>query len=213
MIVSLVGYTSNPERTVAMAGRLTRGDKSFAEIEQATEDLGYCRSFIKRLINNGHESVLEHASFTFYMSGISRVCSHQLVRHRIASYSQQSQRFNAADVSIVCPSSIAEKEDALEKFNLACAYIKDVYETLLSIGIPIEDARFVLPEGTMTSLFVTMNARELRHFFKLRLSKHAQWEIRELAKSMLDIVYAIAPSLFEDIYEDVIQNGKEAKMK
>jgi len=200
MIVSLVGYTSNPERTVAMAGRLTRGDKSFAEIEQATEDLGYCRSFIKRLINNGHESVLEHASFTFYMSGISRVCSHQLVRHRIASYSQRSQRYGKGSFDFVIPESIAKSERLFERYLGFADVSADTYYDLCSEGVPPEDARYVLVQGVTTGLIVTMNVRELRHFFNLRLSPDAHWEIRKLARMMLEEVMKVSPSFFEDIY-------------
>ena len=204
MIVRLVSYTEEPERTVALAGRLTRSSKSYEELSEELSDIPHCQKFIRKLIRAGHESVLEHASFTFYISEISRACSHQIVRHRIASYSQKSQRYEEEEEGkFIVPESISKNMDSMLLSDyLGCINVaEDIYHGLCENGVPPEDARYILPQAISTTLIMTMNARELRHFFKLRLSKHAQWEIRELAKSMLDIVYAIAPSLFEDIYE------------
>jgi len=200
MIVKLISNTERPERTVALAGRFTRGDKPFEELEKAVNNLTYCEEFIQRLIQAGHESVLEHASFTFYIDNISRVCSHQLVRHRIASYSQRSQRYGKGSFDFVIPESIAKSERLFERYLGFADVSAYTYYDLCSEGVPPEDARYVLVQGVTTGLIVTMNVRELRHFFNLRLSPDAHWEIRKLARLMLEEVMKVSPSFFEDIY-------------
>ncbi len=154
----------------------------------------------------GHASVLEHVVLTFGVEGISRAASHQLVRHRIASYSQQSQRYVSADFGYVTPGTIGEAEGRKGKKGsaaLAALYhdhmekSSALYAKLLAGGIPPEDARFVLPNASETKILVTMNARELHHFFALRLCRRAQWEIREAAMRMFDLAVAQAPLLFE----------------
>jgi thymidylate synthase (FAD) len=153
----------------------------------------------------GHESVTEHASFTFGVEGISRAASHQLVRHRIASYSQQSQRYVATAFGYVTPAALLHegwRANRRGTSGLAKAYrdhmeaSSRLYERLLAEGIPAEDARFVLPNATETRLLVTMNARELNHFFALRTCRRAQWEIREVAVEMLRLAREKAPLLF-----------------
>jgi thymidylate synthase (FAD) len=168
-----------------------------------------CGPLVQRVIGYGHESILEHASFTFGIEGISRACSHQLVRYRIASFSQQSQRYITFDnCAYVAPQSIKDKgyegvyREQLELQAFA------FYDELLHAGVPPEDARFVLPNAATTKLVMTMNARELRHFFTQRLCKQAQWEIRELAEAIHTICIDKAPILFEGSGPDC-KNCKE----
>ncbi len=146
----------------------------------------------------GHFSVLEHASFTFGIEGISRACSHQLVRHRLASYSQQSQRYVSQKerFEAVTPPSIACRPELRERYEGLLEEIHRVYGQFLDAGVPAEDARFVLPNAAATKLVVTMNARELHHFFNLRCCRRAQWEIRAVARDMLRLVRRKAPVLF-----------------
>ena len=198
MQVKLIGFTrgtdfEDPERLVEFAGRVChRSEEKMGNDSQ--------REFIAKLKQWGHLSPLEHISATFFIRGISRACSHQLVRHRLASYSQQSQRYvDESSFEYVTPPSVNGKEK--EKiFRETMEIIKDQYGRLVAAGVPQEDARYLLPNACSTAIVVTMNARELRHFFQLRLHPSAQWEIREMAKTMLSLVKERAPSLFEDIY-------------
>ncbi len=152
---------------------------------------------VRRVLASGHTSVLEHASFTFAIDGISRACSHQLVRHRQASYSQQSQRYvHNEEPDYVVPSRIKElgQED---RFKQAMENAWAMYRALEIAGVHQEDARLVLPNAASTRLVVTMNARALHHFFSLRCCRRAQWEIRDLANEMLRQCRRVAPVLFE----------------
>jgi thymidylate synthase (FAD) len=200
MLVSLLQHTPDPEQTVALAARLCY---SPATIDTLRERLvaGDVSSFLEKIMSLGHHSVLEHVTFTFGVEGISRACSHQLVRHRVASYSQQSQRyvtFAGDDFPQVVPDSIATKVERQAVFAQAMQACAAAYRTLVADGVPPEDARFVLPNAAETKIIVTMNARELRHFFALRCCERAQWEIRALALAMLKLVKPLAPILFRD---------------
>lgn len=142
-------------------------------------------------IKSGHTSILEHITVSFEVSGISRACSHQLVRHRLASYSQQSQR-NVVQhpFKYVTPKSIEEDEAADDLYTQAMIAVTGAYAELIMLGVPEEDARYVLPNACMTNLVITMNLREFSHFCALRRCNRAQWEIRELADRMSGAVYA-----------------------
>ena len=145
----------------------------------------------------GHTSTFEHVSFTFAIEGVSRVLTHQLVRHRIASYSQQSQRYvKEHDFERIVPPSIARDPAVKARFDELCNAIQGFYNDMTEAGIPAEDARYILPNATETKIVVTMNARSLLHFFELRCCSRAQWEIRELANRMLEEVRQVAPVLF-----------------
>jgi thymidylate synthase (FAD) len=195
--VILLEHTPEPERLVAAAARLCYSDKSADELlDNFTPDK--VESFVKKLVSLGHESPMEHVCFTFAIDGISRACSHQLVRHRIGvSFSQKSQRYvKENQFEYVTPPKIAAKPELAEKFDKAMADMQGVYEELLAAGVPAEDARFVLPNAASTSLVVTMNVRSLWHFFELRCCNRAQWEIRALANAMLAEVREVAPLLF-----------------
>ena len=161
--------------------------------------------FIRGLIKSGHESPLENASLTLDIIGISRSCSHQLVRHRLASYCQQSQRYvNQENNGYAIPDNIKNDSNKLAIYENAIMDAKNAYKELLSLGVAREDARFVLPEAMLTNITMTMNFREIRHFLKLRLDSHAQWEIRELANKIKDLIISKGwKVLIEDInYEE-----------
>jgi len=156
--------------------------------------------FIRRLIKSGHESVIEHGVATFWINGISRACSHQLVRHRLASYSQRSQRYvNESEADYVTPPEIQKDDYRRMVYTNFMNRAWEVYGQLLGTGVPKEDARYVLPNACTTEIVMTMNFRELRHFLKLRLAKNAQWEIQTLAKIIRDIMLGVAPAIVEDL--------------
>lgn len=143
----------------------------------------------------GHGSVLEHVSVTFKADGISRACSHQLVRHRMASYVQESQRYTHVNVNgddwYVMPPCFAEYGDSEDFFSDAMSDCAFAYQSALDSGERPEDARYLLPEATKTSINVTMNLRELESFYFLRADKHAQWEISRLAWELMDRLYRL----------------------
>jgi len=197
MEVRLLSYTPEPDRVVVLSARLCYSRINISELsEKLTNEK--VRELLDRLKRSGHLSPFEHASFTFGIEGISRVTSHQLVRHRIASYSQQSQRYvKMSNADFVIPPSIKKNESALELLSNVNELAKATYNKLIELGIPEEDARYVLPQGITTKIIVTMNARELLHFFNLRCCLRAQWEIRIMANLMLKEVKKVAPIIFE----------------
>lgn len=169
-----------------------------AEVKALPSDM---EAFIRRMLRaeHAHESPLEHASLTFHVT-CSRACSHQLVRHRIASYSQQSQRYvRMDDLPVIVPPSILEDSDAWVDFVTHMADADYEYRELINSGIPAEDARYLLPNATATQLIVTMNFRSLRHFLAERCCNRAQWEIRAVAQQMLEVCRNLYPCVFEDV--------------
>ncbi len=200
MKIQLINFTRNPEETVAQSARLCYSDRGISELKEATVG-DKADKIIKKIMKLGHYSVLEHVSFTFGIEGISRVTSHQLVRHRIASFSQQSQRYVkvGGGQGYIIPESIKKnKKELFFKFQELSQSCFSFYQEMLAEGILAEDARYILPQAIETSIIFTANARELIHFFRLRCCNRAQWEIRELAISMLKLVKDIAPNIFED---------------
>jgi thymidylate synthase (FAD) len=212
MQVELLYHTPDPERAIATAARLCYAPVGAAELME-TMPQERVESVLRTIMNSGHFSTLEHASYTFAVDGVSRVLTHQLVRHRIASFNQQSQRYVKFDDGFehVTPPSIAsyspdkegEGEASTDAGNLALAAFDEAmdaaaraYETLRELGIPAEDARFVLPNAAETKIVITMNVRELMHFFELRCCNRAQWEIREMAHRMLELARPTAPFIF-----------------
>jgi thymidylate synthase (FAD) len=193
-ITRFLGGNGTPEELIEHAGRAC----------YRSEPRGNAGDFIRRRVQEGHESIIEHASATFDISGISRACSHQLVRHRIASYSQESQRYvDMADPEFVVPPAVAKDPAAAAAFQRFCDTVSGAYEELRSLGIRKEDARFLLPNAAATRIVVTMNFRSWRHFIKLRgLDPGAQWEIREVAYRVLDALYEQAPSVFGDLVDE-----------
>ena len=158
---------------------------------------GTREKFVRSLMNMGHLGILEHITFTFHVSGISRNLTHQLVRHRIASYLQQSNRKVIPKMQdYIIPSSV-KKSIVEDKFNESMMNAWSNYHEAIDSGIPVEDARYLLPSGYFTHIAMTMNARQLLHFFELRCHKSAQWEIREMANKMLKICKEKYPVVFE----------------
>ena len=223
MIVKLIAHTPEPEKVVAASAKLCYSPVSTTEIMDSLE-ADQAAFFLDKLMDFGHFSPLEHVSFTFAVEGVSRVLTHQLVRHRIASYSQQSQRYvKLEQFEYVVPPAISQNPVALEIFKKNMAEAQSAYNALASTleehyfeenlrnGMSpskargaaeksaIEDARFVFPNACETKIVLTMNARSLINFFNHRCCNRAQWEIRTLADGMLKQVKEIAPTLFQSI--------------
>lgn len=197
MRVELLKHTDEPEKVVALAARLCYSKISIKDLEGSLSP-DYAEKLVRKILSLGHLSVLEHVSFTFGIEGISRAASHQLVRHRIASYSQQSQRYvDYNNLEVVTPHTVNSDSAAKERFEEVVGRLEDFYRWMIERGIPVEDARYILPNATTTRLIMTMNGRELNHFFTLRGCMRAQWEIRDLAKEMLRKVKNVAPVIFE----------------
>jgi thymidylate synthase (FAD) len=195
--VSLLNYTKSPDRICAAAAQSCYSEKGASELFETTTD-DRARKMIKKVVGMGHLSVVEHAHFTFSVEGVSRSLTHQLVRHRIASYSQQSQRYVGMDkAEYVLPPSVAKDPEAK---RLYAKLMDDSWRTYRELAkrLPKEDARYVLPNACNTNITITMNARELWHFFNLRCCRRAQWEIRMMAWKMLQEVRKVAPILFEN---------------
>lgn len=197
MEVRLMAVTPRAEEVCAAAFRSCHDHRDAYGIPQTDEII---TTRIRNAIKVGHTSTLEHAVFTFSVKGVSRALTHQLVRHRIASYSQQSQRFvRLTNQDYVTPESIMKNDNYRAIYSIHMKGVWELYNMMINdFGIPPEDARFILPNACTTNIVVTMNARELRHFLKLRLAKGAQWEIRELAARMLELAWRECPHIFED---------------
>ena len=201
--VALIRHTLSPEEVVALGARLCYSKATVDDLTKRVEARDQTE-FCRKILGMGHDSVLEHASFTFGVEGVSRVLLAQLTRHRMASFSVQSQRYVSYENGfgyIVPPKIAALGEEAEEEFHRQMrqmhAWYVDWQEKLGKTGEGAnEDARFVLPGGCETRLMVTMNVRELRHFFSLRMCSRAQWEIRALACEMHRLCMEIAPALF-----------------
>ncbi len=197
MHVELLYHTPDPERAIATAARLCYAPVGAAELMEAMPE-ERVKSVLSTIMSSGHFSTLEHASYTFAVDGVSRALTHQLVRHRIASFNQQSQRYVkfTNGLSTIKPESVASNPDANEIFDEAIEATIEAYEKLLALGMPAEDARYLLPNAAETKIVITMNVRELLHFFELRCCNRAQWEIREMAHKMLELARPTAPYVF-----------------
>lgn len=230
MNVKLLSYTPEPERVISLSAKLCYSSSSINDLQVGLDDESV-KKFIDMLMNLGHESPVEHVSFTFGIEGISRACSHQLVRHRIASYSQKSQRYVSENqFDYVTPDSIEEDLDTKLEFEDCMMQIQEHYDSIRNKLIKRyvengmdksvaeknanEDARFVLPNACTTSIIVTMNVRSLFNFFKHRCCNRAQWEIRALADEMFKICKEIAPNLFKYAGPSCVSEGycPEGKM-
>ncbi len=219
--VELIAHTPQPERVVAAAARLCYSAVGVdALLEKSTPESD--AKFVRMLAGLGHASPIEHASFTFGIEGVSRALLAQITRHRIASFSVQSQRYvRLNDFKFVIPPEVesdpasreaflkAMEEEGQHYLNIAHALQEKHKASLMAQGLSEkeaekkaeklanEDARFVLPNACETKMVMTMNARSLQNFFRLRCCSRAQWEIRALAEEMFKLVYPIAPALFE----------------
>lgn len=196
MKVELLSITPDAEKLIENAGRTAY--LSFDKQGKDTE-----KKFIRMLIKNGHQSVLEHAYATFRITGVSRAFTHQLVRHRLCSYTQQSQRYvDESNFNYIEPESIKNNPKAHSIFTEFVDDAKRVYSELQSLGIENEDARFVLPNTVESQIVVTANIREWRHIVEIRGSPEAQWEIRKVAVEILRILKKYTPTAFEDLEID-----------
>ncbi len=201
--VNLIRYTADPEATVALAAKLCYSDRELPELTDHIMEKDNS-AFISKLTEMGHLSPIEHASFTFTIEGVSRAFLAQITRHRIASFSVRSQRYVSEDsFNYVVPPAIEELGGAaVARFVGQMDTIMDWYrdwQSALGRGEKSnEDARFILPNACETKMVVTMNARELMHFFSLRCCNRAQWEIRAVAWLMFGEVIKVAPNLFRD---------------
>jgi len=236
--VILLAHTPEPEKVVATAAKLCYSSSDIGSLmEGLTEEK--TAGFIEMLASIGHESVMEHTSFTFGIEGISRACSHQLVRHRIASYSQKSQRYvNENGFEFVTPPEIAALPEAKAEFDRTMEELTASYEKIADLltashtkrfisegmdektaaskarKLANEDARFVLPNACETKIVVTMNVRSLFNFFEHRCCNRAQWEIRAVAEEMLRLCLEVAPHIFAYAGPSCVATGKcpEGKM-
>lgn len=231
MNVKLLAHTPNPEAVIASAARLCYSSATIDDLMKKSEDGESTRKYIDMLMSLGHESPIEHVSFTFGIEGISRACSLQLVRHRIASYSQKSQRYvNETQFEYVTPEAIASDPVTKDVYDETMQLLQSRYDFIRSALIQKyvkngmdekaaekkanEDARMVLPNACCTSIIVTMNIRSLFNFFKHRCCNRAQWEIRAAANEMFRQCMSVAPNIFKYAGPDCITKGKcsEGKM-
>lgn len=190
--VTLLAITPGAEKLIEEAGRTC-----YLSLDRITD--GSEQNFIRRSIKNGHHSILEHASASFRIQGGSRAFTHQLVRHRIASFSQQSQRYvDETGFNFIIPPAIAENGEALSFYRDFMKQTEAAYARLRELGIRKEDARFVLPNALESQIVFSANFRELRSVFALRLDRSAQWEIRRICLQMLKLLQKEAPSVFGD---------------
>lgn len=204
--VILLHHTPHPEEVVALAAKLCYSPADLRSLRKRIKTKDQ-KEFVEKLMEMGHVSPIEHASFTFAIEGISRACSHQLVRHRLASYSQQSQRYISEEKGfeyIIPPVIKADKvlkkyfEDFMAQAQRAYdEIVKRLHEKGIQGELANQDARFVLPNAVDTKIMVTMNARELLHFFRMRCCYRSQWEIRQVAEEMLRLCQRVAPTIFE----------------
>ena len=229
MKVKILSHTPEPEKVISMAAKLCYSAVGVDQIEENLTPESIDK-FLNMLISIGHESPLEHVSFTFAVEGISRACSHQIVRHRIASYSQQSQRYvKLNQFEYIIPHHINEIDEARELFIETMKKDQEAYDKLVEILFEkhynkliqngkneneakrsaekqaIEDARYVFPNACETKMVFTMNVRSLYNFLNHRCCERAQWEIRELAIEMLRQLKQVAPILFRNMGPNCVQ--------
>ncbi len=235
--VILLAHTPNPERTVAAAAKLCYSSSDITGLTNNLTD-EKAASFVEMLSEIGHESPIEHASFTFGIEGVSRSLLAQITRHRMASFSVKSQRYvREGSFEYVTPPEIAADEEAKQIYEEIMAEDQKRYDRLTEIlkakhqaaflaegkdektanrmaeKKAIEDARFVLPNACETQMVMTMNARSLMNFFKIRCCKRAQWEIQDVANQMLALVSEVAPDLFKNAGPSCVRGGcSEGKM-
>ena len=235
--VYLLAHTPCPEHTVASAAKLCYSSSTISGLRENLTDESAAK-FVEMLAEIGHESPIEHVSFTFGVEGISRACSHQLVRHRIVSYSQKSQRYvSEGSFDYIIPPEVDAIPEAKAEFELQMKAIEEGYnkladlltqkhtEAFINDGLDektalqkakkkaFEDARFLLPNACETKIVVTMNARSLMNFFRHRCCNRAQWEIKDVADQMLALVKDVAPNLFKNAGPSCIGGGcPEGKM-
>ena len=190
MKVELISYSNLGEQVCGIGARTCTSDKIPTKEDDTSKAL-------RSALSSGHESILEHFTMTFAVSGVSRALTHQLVRHRLASYSQQSQRYvSLNEPTYVVPITVSGDPDREKVYKDTMDTIWNAYGRLMELGVPPEDARYLLPNGCTTNITITMNARELLHFFSLRCCNRAQWEIRMMADEMQRLCREVSPTIF-----------------
>lgn len=213
MKVSLITYTPEPEKVIASAAKLCYSSSDIETLMNGltTEKI---EAFIKKLTDLGHQSPLEHCTFTFGIEGVSRALLAQLTRHRIASYSVKSQRYvKEGQFGYVTPKSIEEDDILFLEYIKLMKDIQTFYNSAIKRGVQPEDARYALPNACSTQLIMTFNIRSLLNFFELRCCNRAQWEIRQMADMMLDICKEMAPNIFAKAGASCVRGKcKEGKM-
>ena len=208
MKVELISYSNLGEKVCGIGARTCTSDKIPTKEDDTSKAL-------RSALSSDHDSILEHFTMTFAVSGVSRALTHQLVRHRLASYSQQSQRYvNMEEFEYVTPASMDDRVivESYDFFNNRNGYVparemyadimehlRECYKRMVDAGIPEEDARYILPNACCTNIIVTVNARELRHIATERMCARAQWEIRELVTKMVKQAKEVAPTIFADV--------------
>ncbi len=215
--VRLLEMTKDPIALIYAACRQCYSQKFAGDLyDEKAQNSKKQAEFIRKVVASGHESPLEHVKFTFAIEGVSRALTHQLVRHRIASYSQQSQRYvKESSFDYIIPPSISSDKELREEFLNIMVSIQNSYNKLLEkfqnrgkVGERAnEDVRFVLPQAAETKIVVTMNARELVHFFHERCCSRAQWEIKRLADKMLKVCIQELPEVFKDVGAKCVKFG------
>jgi thymidylate synthase (FAD) len=199
MRIELVAITPNAEAVIERAARVC-----YQSQDRIAE--GTARTFLPKLLAMGHESPFEHASATFLLDGCSRAMTHQLVRHRMMSVSQKSQRYvSESGFDYVVPESVPP--DRLDDFRRDMETIRRMYARWKEAGLRNEDARFVLPNACATEIMITANFREYRHIFRVRCTRHAQWEIRAACTEMLRVLFEHAPAVFGDLHREFAVAG------
>ena len=205
MQITLLSITPDCERLIEAAGRT-----AYQSFDKQSE--GSDKKFIRMLVKAGHTSVLEHAWATVRIAGVSRALTHQLVRHRLAAFTQQSQRYvNESDFHYVTPPAVAKTPEAKAVFDDLLEQSRQAYARLKELGLRNEDARFVLPNAVATEIVMSANLREWRHIIELRGHPAAQWEIREAAIEVLKALSVHAPTVFGDLQVDEARRAVRSK--
>ncbi len=207
--VKLIAWTGGDfkdvRRLIVLAVKTSAGKLGLKNADYYLRE--YKEEGVEKHVMESHKypSVLEHVVFTFLVEGISRVTSHQLVRHRIASYTQESQRYSAVERDYVIPDTVIRAGFG-EEFRKLMDEAYRLYDKMINAGVPYEDARYIIPQAVTTRLLMTVNLRELIHIACLRLSPHAQWELRELVRLMIDEAKSLIPELphlLEEMCEEI----------
>lgn len=208
-VVKLISKPESILRTVYTACRTCYSADSPINIYKEAEDEEKMLKLIKNVVASGHHSTIEHIQISFAISNVSRACTHQLVRHRLMSFSQKSQRYvkEKGQFDYIIPPTIDKNSELREKFINFMGEISDKYQEFVEAGIPAEDARFVMPNAAASSLVASLNLRELIHLAQLRLCTRAQYEIRMMVKAMCDEITAVEPWLKEYLVPKCEFNG------
>jgi thymidylate synthase (FAD) len=215
MEVKLIGKVPGAEKIIAASSKSTQKKDPTHHLLNKVVNIEDIRKYDYDILYNfGHDAISEFSFYIFSISGVSRVLTHQLVRHRIASYLQMSSRHvSLENVDYVIPEKIKENKEALKIFNNTKQQINQAYKKIIQLNIPKEDARYLIGDGSQTNIVMGINARSLNNFFRLRLCKTAQWEIRELAEKMRDLVRKDAPILFLKAEKPCVATGMCSQKK